>query len=317
MSRVRSPLIFVLALAILAAAGSSLADTRHAVHLASYHSEADAQAGWQELVQSHPTLLRGSAHRIVRVDLPGKGTYYRVMAGVFKERSQALKLQDAVRGLGLYAEAMPLPAQLPVQAQGPYRLPAPRRLATPPPAIPATPTAPHSPAVASAPDRPAAPRTPTPPAAAPSIRPTAPPSVKNSTAPLHPATPNSPLPRPEPAENVTSLRKFVAPPEVTTRGRQARTSNGDPLAGGAVREQTATSAPPSSSFSTSPRTSFRDDGSSDSGLTLARPRSSPGRIAAIYGDMGNDFEEIPGAVNMKHLRRENEFKPYLGLGISF
>lgn len=314
MSRLRSPLILALALAILAVAGSSLAETRHAVHLASYHSEADARAGWQELVQSHPTLLRGLAYRVVRVELPGKGIYHRIMAGAFQERSQALKLQDAVRDLGLYAEAMPLPSQLPVQAQGPYRLPAPQRLATPSPAPPAAPAAP---AVASAPDGPAAPRSPTPAAVAPSVAPTAPPSVKNSTAPLHAATPKSPMPRPEQAENVTSLRKFVAPPEVSHRTRQAPNNGDDPLAGGAVRDQLATTAPPPSSLSTSPRASFRDDGSADGGLTLARPRNNPGRIAAIYGDMGNDFEEIPGAVNMRHLKRETEFKPYLGLGISF
>ncbi len=314
MSRVRPPLILFLAIAILALARPGFAETRHAVHLASYHSEADARAGWQELAQSYPTLLRGLAHRVVRVELPGKGVYHRIMAGAFQERSEALKLQNAVRGLGLYAEAMPLPAQPPVQAQGPYRLPAPQRLDTPPPAPPA---APHSPAVASAPDRPAAPRTPTPPAAAPAVQSTAPPSVKNTTAPLQPATPKSPLPRPVQNENVTSLRKFVAPPEVTPRKGQAPNSDGDPLAHGAVRDQLATTAPPPSSLSTSPRASFRDDGSADGSLTLARPRNNPGRIAAIYGDMGNDFEEIPGAVNMKHLKRENEFKPYLGLGISF
>ncbi len=306
MHTLRASLILVSVLAILGASVSGFADSSHSVHLASYRNEADARSGWQELASAHSTLLAGLVHRIVPVELPGQGLYYRVMAGAFNERSQALKLQNSLRDLGLYAEAMPLPSQPPVVAQGPYRLPAPQRLDAP------SPTPPKKPAVAAAPKMPTSPRAATPPA-----QPVGPASVKNTTVPLHFAAREKPAPQPKASEIVTSLRKFVSPPPVTAKRKQDSKHGTDPMAEGAVREQLATNSPPPGSLSTTPRTSFQDDGASDGGLTLARPRNSPGRIAAIYGDMGSDFEDIPGAVPMKHMRKENEFKPYVGLGISF
>lgn len=49
------------------------------VHLASYRSETQAERGWQ-ILRGRYSELASLAHGVTRANIPGKGTYYRLMA---------------------------------------------------------------------------------------------------------------------------------------------------------------------------------------------------------------------------------------------
>jgi cell division septation protein DedD len=59
-----------------------------AVHLASFRSEERARIGWTELQDRH-AALKGLEPRISRIDIPGQGTYYRLLAGPVTDRAAA------------------------------------------------------------------------------------------------------------------------------------------------------------------------------------------------------------------------------------
>ena len=60
------------------------------MHLASYRSQEAADRGWTQLRRAHRSLLDNLKAEISRVDLgPGKGIFWRVKAGPFKDEKQA------------------------------------------------------------------------------------------------------------------------------------------------------------------------------------------------------------------------------------
>ena len=60
-----------------------------AVHLASYRTRKSANSGWAQIRRAHQALLGGLDHRVVRVNLGKKGTYYRLKAGPLKSAAAA------------------------------------------------------------------------------------------------------------------------------------------------------------------------------------------------------------------------------------
>lgn len=68
-----------------------------AVHLASFRSQAQAEEGWRVLAAKYP-VLAGLSPRIVRVDLPGKGIFYRVHAAPLDDAAAAKRLCGQLSG---------------------------------------------------------------------------------------------------------------------------------------------------------------------------------------------------------------------------
>ncbi|MGB8274145.1 MAG: SPOR domain-containing protein, partial [Alphaproteobacteria bacterium] len=57
------------------------------VQLSAVRSEAAAEAEWKKLQKANQDLLGGLTLAVVRADLPGKGTFYRVRAGALSEQA--------------------------------------------------------------------------------------------------------------------------------------------------------------------------------------------------------------------------------------
>ncbi len=66
------------------------------VHLASYRSVKQAEAGWSQLKRAHSELLGDLKHTVKSIDLGSKGRYYRLLAGPFPDNSAA---EDVCRKL--------------------------------------------------------------------------------------------------------------------------------------------------------------------------------------------------------------------------
>ncbi len=60
-----------------------------AIHLASYRTRKNADQGWVKIVRAHKNLVSGLDHKVTRVNLGRKGTYYRLKAGPFKNAAEA------------------------------------------------------------------------------------------------------------------------------------------------------------------------------------------------------------------------------------
>ncbi len=60
-----------------------------AIHLASYRTRKNADQGWTKIARAHKSLISGLEHKVTRVNLGRKGTYYRLKAGPFKNAAQA------------------------------------------------------------------------------------------------------------------------------------------------------------------------------------------------------------------------------------
>jgi hypothetical protein len=60
-----------------------------AIHLASYRTSKNAEQGWVKIVRAHKNLISGLEHKIIRVNLGRKGTYYWLKAGSFKNAAAA------------------------------------------------------------------------------------------------------------------------------------------------------------------------------------------------------------------------------------
>jgi len=61
-----------------------------AVHLASYKSKRDASRGWTQLKRAHRGLLGGLQSEVTQVNLgPGKGVFYRLLAGPLDSKNAA------------------------------------------------------------------------------------------------------------------------------------------------------------------------------------------------------------------------------------
>jgi len=62
------------------------------IQIASLKSKAAANSAWRKLQKNHPSLFGRLKSNIVRADIPGKGTYYRLQAGTIKGQSAARAL---------------------------------------------------------------------------------------------------------------------------------------------------------------------------------------------------------------------------------
>lgn len=271
------------------------------VHLASYRSEGNAVKGWQQLVRMHHAALNGRQHRIVPVDIPGKGRYLRLLVAPLESREAATALQNAIRARGGYADAMTCPHIAPAQEKKRHMVSV---------AAPVTPAAPL-PVTAVVPRKPVAPQ----------VRKVA---IHDKTT--KPAMPQSVSPERSPERSVVrsdaaapvpgqGLRKYVPLPKTAANAA---------VRGLTPEEQQSREllpSPPSRYDDSGPgygrRVGFRDDQEDAEGLTLARPRNKIGRISALYGNMDEDFEEMPKAAPVSAGQREKQFKPYVGFGLHF
>ena len=68
-----------------------------AVQLISLPSKAVAEKSWPIILKAHAVLLSGYTHRVVQVQIPNKGTYYRLIVGSFKTRNDAKALCDKLK----------------------------------------------------------------------------------------------------------------------------------------------------------------------------------------------------------------------------
>ncbi len=78
------------------------------LHLASYRTVQEPEHGWRKLRRRHGAILEKLDHRVRRVDLgPGKGTYYRLLAGPVYGRIDAGKLCGRLKRRRVYCAVMP------------------------------------------------------------------------------------------------------------------------------------------------------------------------------------------------------------------
>ena len=73
---------------------------RYTVQVTSQHSEADAQASFQELRAKYPDLLKGRQPIIRRADLGAKGVYYRALVGPFASMEEAAGMCSSLKAAG-------------------------------------------------------------------------------------------------------------------------------------------------------------------------------------------------------------------------
>ncbi len=74
----------------MASASPAMASGGRSVHLASYRNEGQAERGWQ-ILKGRYTQLASLQHGVTRAAIPGKGTYYRLMAtGLSDSAAQSL-----------------------------------------------------------------------------------------------------------------------------------------------------------------------------------------------------------------------------------
>ncbi len=77
------------------------------VHLASYRYVENAETGWTELLGKHGDILGGLGPMINRVEILGKGTFYRLKAGPVDSLDAAKRLCAGLKARGAYCDAKP------------------------------------------------------------------------------------------------------------------------------------------------------------------------------------------------------------------
>jgi Tfp pilus assembly protein PilF len=82
------------------AGGEGGNDAEYVLQLGSFASEALASAGWDRASRSARQLLEGLVHSVARVEIPGRGTMYRLYAGSLPDKESALKLCRTLRDKG-------------------------------------------------------------------------------------------------------------------------------------------------------------------------------------------------------------------------
>jgi len=92
----------------IAASGAS----GYRIQLAALRSESEAQATWKRLVSRHKNLLGDRQSNIVRTELGGLGTFYRVQLGPFASKTESQQLCKSFKqgGLDCFLLAPYLPA---------------------------------------------------------------------------------------------------------------------------------------------------------------------------------------------------------------
>ncbi len=71
-----------------------------AVQLASFRSEAEAEAAWADARARHGRVLLDREHMIERADIPGKGIYYRLRVGPLAAKNTAAALCSTLKAQG-------------------------------------------------------------------------------------------------------------------------------------------------------------------------------------------------------------------------
>ena len=74
-----------------------LSDNNWHVQLISLPSKAGAEKTWPKILKAHSALLSGLPHDVVEVQIKGKGTFYRLRTGSFKDRQDAQALCDKLK----------------------------------------------------------------------------------------------------------------------------------------------------------------------------------------------------------------------------
>lgn len=75
-------------------------DAEYVLQLGSFASETLASAGWDRASRSARQLLEGLVHSVARVEIPQRGTMYRLYAGSLPDKDSALKLCRTLREKG-------------------------------------------------------------------------------------------------------------------------------------------------------------------------------------------------------------------------
>ncbi len=74
----------------------------YGLHLASYRLESNATKGWSLLETQYATVLAGLEPRLRMIDIPGKGAFYRLVAGPYSSRNAALEACKMIKMTGDY-----------------------------------------------------------------------------------------------------------------------------------------------------------------------------------------------------------------------
>jgi tetratricopeptide (TPR) repeat protein len=80
--------------------GEGGSDAEYVLQLGSFASEGLAAAGWNRASSAARQLLDGLAHSVARVEIPQRGTMYRLYAGSLPDKDSALKLCRTLREKG-------------------------------------------------------------------------------------------------------------------------------------------------------------------------------------------------------------------------
>ncbi|MBT7942981.1 MAG: tetratricopeptide repeat protein [Alphaproteobacteria bacterium] len=76
-----------------------------AVHLASFRTRKSADRGWAQIKRAHANLIGGLNHKISKVNLGRKGTYYRLKVGPFDSAAAAKAMCGKLKRRRQYCEA--------------------------------------------------------------------------------------------------------------------------------------------------------------------------------------------------------------------
>ena len=87
--------------AALPAQPVSVSGSGYRIQLAALRSDAEAQATWKRLTKKHQKLLAGRQPNIVRTELGGLGTFYRVQLGPFADKASSQQLCNEFKSSGL------------------------------------------------------------------------------------------------------------------------------------------------------------------------------------------------------------------------
>lgn len=80
------------------------------VHLASYRDVENANTGWSQLLSEYGDLLGGLGPLVNQVEIPNKGTFYRLRAGPLESLDAAKRLCAGLKARGAYCDAKPAKA---------------------------------------------------------------------------------------------------------------------------------------------------------------------------------------------------------------
>jgi hypothetical protein len=81
---------------------------RVAIHVASVRSPTEASKEWQRLAKRYQFLAGLEMQAPRKVDVPGKGVFYRVVGGTFHTRAQALAICEEIHSAGGYCTVVGL-----------------------------------------------------------------------------------------------------------------------------------------------------------------------------------------------------------------